>query len=73
MVALNLKRREEDMEWEKVLGLGPGKALGAGEGRKPGCRKGLFTERSGENGWKGRVGSKSHGLECYVKELDFIL
>lgn len=70
MVALNLKRREEDTEWEKVLGLGPGKALGVGEGRKLGC---LFTERSGDNGRKGRVGSKSHGLECYVKELDFIL
>lgn len=51
----------------------PSKALGVGEGRKPGCRKGLFTERSGENGWKGRVGSKSHSLECYVKELDFTL
>ena len=49
MIALNLKRRKEGMEVVNVLGAGNGKTQGVGERRKPGCRKGLFRQRSGED------------------------
>ena len=49
MVALNLKKRKEGMEAVNVLGAGNGKTQGGGERRKPGCRKGLFRQRSGED------------------------
>ena len=49
MVALNLKWRKEGMEAVNVLGAGNGKTQGVGERRNPGCRKGLFRQRSGEN------------------------
>ena len=68
VVARNLKRRKEGMEWVKVPGLGNGKAQGIGERRKPACRKGFFRERSG-NSWKGRVGPQSQGLECQFRSL----
>lgn len=45
--------RPESEQEGRGCELGPGKALGLGEGRKPGCRKGLLVERSGENGSKG--------------------
>ena len=70
MIALNLKRRKEGMEVVNVLGAGNGNTQGVGERRKPGCRKGLFRQRSGED-LEGQNGVPKSRSWVLVKEFDF--
>lgn len=54
MVARNLKRRKESIEWVKVPGLGNGKAQGLERGGSQSAGKGSLEREVGTAGRAGR-------------------